>query len=153
MNLINIKDDLFIKKCSTYVDGKLEIELRTKIFVEEQGFAISAEFDDEEKDSIGYLIYQNDQLIGVFSYIFRKPNEVFYRRLCLLKPYRRLGYGKLIFSYFENLFLSQVRPLRIYFHGEKYLKEYWIKLGYIILKEVSEGESSPPLLLVEKIIK
>ena len=89
----------------------------------------------------------------VFSYIFRKPNEVFYRRLCLLKPYRRLGYGKLIFSYFENLFLSQVRPLRIYFHGEKYLKEYWIKLGYTILHDVSEGESSPPLLLVEKIIK
>ena len=44
MNLINIKDDLFIKKCSTYVDGTLAIELSTKIFVEEQGHGLHSTF-------------------------------------------------------------------------------------------------------------
>lgn len=113
------------------------IEIRQKVFVEEQGFA--NEFDDIDQRAIHLVVYENNQAIGC-ARIFDEDKTMIFGRLAVLKEKRHVHIGSQILSaleryaqelgYQEVVLSAQTQALSFYVkngyeaYGEEYLDEF-----------------------------
>lgn len=102
--------------------------LRVKTFVEEQGFAMEIEINDNEDDYIHCYLYKESILVGYLRYIVN--NEIVHiGRVCVDKDYRGNGIGSLLFMHIENE-LSQKGYKNIEIHSQLRAKAFYQKCGY-----------------------
>lgn len=116
---------------------KEAIDIRQKVFVEEQEF--KNEFDDIDQEALHLVVFQDEQPIGC-ARMFVEDNCMVLGRIAVLKKYRHLHVGSQILSqleqkakklgYFETILSAQVRASLFYKkngyiqYGEEYLDEY-----------------------------
>ncbi len=111
--------------------------IRTKVFVEEQGF--ENEFDDIDNSCLHLVVYQDDKAIGC-ARMFDENGKMILGRIAVLKDARHLHIGSFILQTLENkakelgysevVLSAQVRASDFYrkngyqMFGEEYLDEY-----------------------------
>ncbi len=124
------QNGLILKPITTPHEMYEAIKIREEVFVEEQGFSIDIELDDEtEEDAIPFLIKVNEKTIGTIRY---RPTSEGYKieRMAILKEYRNQGYGKKAFLYLCDMIAKKYNPCLIYLNAQMDALDFYIKCGF-----------------------
>lgn len=132
------QNGLCLKPVTTPIDEWCMLDIRQKVFKDEQGVPYEEdEIYEEEISAVSYLITLNEKPIGTIRY--RKTDEGFkIERFAILKEHRGHGYGKLAFQYFVEMIAAKYNPCKIYFHSQYYIKDLYARLGFIEEGEIFE---------------
>lgn len=113
----------------TKKDLKKAFEIRRKVFVEEQKINPDVEYDEYEPFCKHFLIKYKNKPVGVCRVRFIE-NKAKMERLAILKKYRGLGLGKLGIMHM-TYYSKRLKKKKIYMHAQYYLKNYYLKLGFL----------------------
>ncbi len=137
-----------IKKITEDRDLEKAFTIRKEVFVVEQGVPLEDEFDefdilDEQCEHI--LVYYNEQPVGTGR--IRVVDGVGkLERICILKPFRKFGLGKIIIGALEKIAeekgLSQVK-----LHGQTQAEGFYSKLGYRTSSNIFIEDGIPHILM------
>lgn len=90
-----------VRKATTQKDFFMCVKVRGRVFVDEQHVLSAIEVDDEDQTCLHYLITKDDEVIGALRAI-QHDDYTKLGRICILKEYRGLGYGKQLVDYVMN---------------------------------------------------
>ena len=132
------QNGLCLKPVVSPIDEWQMLDVRQRVFKEEQGVPYDEdEIYEEEISAVSYLITLNEKPIGTIRY--RQTDEGFkIERFAILKEYRGNGYGKEVFNFFVEMIAAKYNPCKIYFHSQYYIKDLYLKLGFIEEGDVFE---------------
>ena len=141
------------------MDGKLTISnnfndcayVRTKVFIEEQGFDKEMEFDEIDGYATHIALYRNGDLIGCGR--LYEVDENIYRlgRIAILKEYRNEGFGRYLLGVMEKMARDKgARHLII--QGQVSAKGFYDKTGYKVIGDI-ELEEGVPSIYMRKNVK
>lgn len=140
------------KKIALDIDLKRAFYIRKKVFVEEQGVSLDLEFDEFDRldgPCEHILVYYNEQPVGTGRLrVVDGLGKL--ERICVLKPYRKFGLGKMIIEALEELSkekgLSQVK-----LHGQTQAEGFYEKLGYQTSSNIFMEDGIPHILMVKEL--
>lgn len=141
VNRITVDEDLKTAFC-----------IRKEVFVEEQGVPLEDEFD--EFDTLSgqckhVLVYYNQKPVGT-GRIKTLDGLGKLERICILKPYRKFGLGKVIINALEEIAkemgLSQVK-----LHGQTQAEGFYKKLGYRTSSATFMEDGIPHILMLKEL--
>ena len=131
------QDGLTLKPVITAMDMMNVLDIRQKVFVDEQNVKYEEEvIPQEEKEAKHFLIYYKETPVGTIRYRITGNREIKLERFAILKDYRNKGYGKEAFLYLVNKLGEEFNPCLVYFNAQYQLLDYYKKLGFI-----EEGET------------
>lgn len=110
------------------------INLRTKVFIDEQGF--KNEFDDYDKISKYVVIYQNNQAIGT-GRIYFENDKYHIGRICVLKENRIFRIGSIILMALEKTCKASKE---IIISSQDQAKDFYLKNNYKLTNKVYYDE-------------
>lgn len=115
------------------------INIRTKVFVEEQGF--KEEFDTIDKIAEHLILFVDDNPIGTCRY-YKKDDSYYFGRLAILKEYRNKNYGGLLLKETINN-LKKENAHKVFLNSQLRAKDFYIKHGFLQEGEVFYEEGCP----------
>ena len=115
------------------------INIRTKVFVEEQGF--KEEFDTIDKIAEHLILFVDDNPIGTCRY-YKKDDSYYFGRLAILKEYRNKNYGGLLLKEAINK-LKKENAHKVILNSQLSAKDFYIKHGFLQEGEVFYEEGCP----------
>lgn len=115
------------------------INIRTKVFVEEQGF--KEEFDTIDKIAEHLILFVDDNPIGTCRY-YKKDDSYYFGRLAILKEYRNKNYGGLLLKEAINN-LKKENAHKVILNSQLSAKDFYIKHGFLQEGEVFYEEGCP----------
>ena len=131
------QDGLTLKPVITAMDMMNVLDIRQKVFVDEQNVKYEEEvIPQEEKEAKHFLIYYKETPVGTIRYRITGNREIKLERFAILKDYRNKGYGKEAFLYLVNKLGEEFNPCLVYFNAQYQLLDYYKKLGF-----TEEGET------------
>lgn len=140
-----------VKRITEEHDLKKALQIRNKVFVEEQGVPLENEFD--EFDTLNgtacehILVYYNDQPVGTGRVrIVDGVGKL--ERICILEAYRKFGLGKTIIKKLEEIAAAK-DVCRVKLHGQTQAEGFYKKLGYLTSSDVFIEEDIPHVLMVK----
>ena len=123
------------------------INIRTKVFVEEQGF--KEEFDTIDKIAEHLILFVDDNPIGTCRY-YKKDDSYYFGRLAILKEYRNKNYGGLLLKEAINN-LKKVNAHKVILNSQLSAKDFYIKHGFFQEGEVFYEEGCPHIKMYLKL--
>ena len=91
---------------------KEAIEVRKKVFVEEQGVPEDMELDGLDSQALHMVVKDGERVIGTARVMFLSDRQAKIERMAILKPVRRKGIGRGIISFLnEELKNKQVKQV------------------------------------------
>jgi predicted GNAT family N-acyltransferase len=147
-------DDSLIKLVSTEKELKDAMEVRKKVFQEEQGIDEKLDFDGQDKDADHMIVYIDNQPIGTarVRYLDEKREKAKVERVAVLKEYRKLGIGKLIMEYLHD-HIDEKGVKEIMLESQEHARGFYENLGYKQEGEVFEEVGIPHVKMVKKLEK
>lgn len=125
------QDDLSLKPVTTPMDMLEMMNVRQKVFLEEQNIKYEDEvIPEEEKEAHNFVICLKDKVIGCIRYRETKEREFKLERFAIYKEYRNKGYGKDVFMFLVNMLVMKYVPCLIYFNAQEQLIEFYKALGF-----------------------
>lgn len=91
------------------------VDIRKKVFVEEQGVPENKELDEYEKESLNVVLLFNDSPAGTVRYRKIDDSTIKVERMAVLKEYRGMGFGNNLMNF-------------VHIHARK-SGYHWAKLG------------------------
>lgn len=129
--------------------NKKASKLRSKVFVNEQGFSKEDEYDSNEKEYIHISIYKGPLIVAyVRLHVEGKNGHV--GRVVVRKSFRKHGYGKLIM----NLAEEEAKENNInflYLHAQLHAVSFYQKCGYEIHGEQFLEAGAPHYEMVKNL--
>lgn len=104
--------------------------IRRKVFIEEQSVDSYEEFDEFDKMSVHYLVFQGEDALGTARWRVTDQGIKF-ERFAVLKEYRGKGNASEILK----LMLNDCRSGRIYLHAQVGAVEFYSKHGFEVRGE------------------
>lgn len=140
-----------IKKITSEQDLHTAFEIRKAVFVEEQGCPISVEFDEFDTlhgDCQHILAYHQNVPVGTARVrIVGHTGKL--ERICILKPYRKFGLGKVIVDALERIVKEQsISAFKL--HGQTQATGFYEKLGYQTASEEFMLDGIPHVLMTKQ---
>ncbi|WP_152656063.1 GNAT family N-acetyltransferase [Oceanobacillus sp. CFH 90083] len=126
-------------------------EIRKEIFVKEQEVTEEEEFD--EFDSLEapcdhILVYYENKPVGTGR--VRSVDGVGkLERICILKPYRKYGLGKVVVKSLEEIVLAKGLT-HAKLHGQTHAEGFYKKLGYETASDEFLEDGIPHYLMVKQ---
>lgn len=114
------------------LNSSISFEIRKKVFVEEQNVAEEDEFDEFEKSSIHYLLFDDSTPVATARWRFTHKG-IKLERFAVLKEHRHSGFGQQILSSILDE-VTQKNQL-IYLHAQISALEFYKKNGFEIQGE------------------
>ncbi|MFJ7679679.1 GNAT family N-acetyltransferase [Peribacillus sp. NPDC097198] len=141
-----------VKKIIEENELKQAFHIRSKVFVEEQGVPLEDEFDefdtlDSQCEHI--LAYHNELPVGT-GRIRTVDGFGKLERICILKPYRKLGYGKIIIKVLEEI-AEKNEVSKVKLHGQKQAEGFYDKLGYQTSSDLFMEDGIPHILMMKEL--
>ena len=124
--------ELKIKKAETRQEYKQILDIRKKVFIEEQKVPIEIEIDEYEKEAIYFIAYLNKEPVGCARIRFNNYAKL--ERIAVVKKYRRKGFGTKITKHLIN-YCNKKNISDICIHSQLYVADFYKKLGF---KKISE---------------
>lgn len=138
------------KIITTEEDLKKAFDIRIEVFVEEQGVPLEDELDEFDKlngQCEHILVYLNEQPVGT-GRIRLVDGFGKLERICILKPYRKFGLGKVIIKALEEV-AEKDGVSKIKLHGQKHAEGFYNKLGYQTSSSVFMEDGIPHILMIK----
>ncbi|WP_276732799.1 GNAT family N-acetyltransferase [Bacillus sp. (in: firmicutes)] len=139
-----------IKRITTETDLHVALAIRKTVFIEEQQVPESDEFD--QFDTINeqcqhVLVYHKNLPVGTGRVrIVDQTGKL--ERICILKPYRKFGLGKVIISGLENIMKEKgISACKL--HGQTQAAGFYKKLGYQITSQEFMEDGIPHVLMTK----
>ena len=113
------------------------IAVRTAVFVGEQGIPEELEVDDLDSpfaDCEHFLILDGDKPVGTFRAYPESEDTVHLQRLCVLREYRGLGYGRAALSFTREHFRKKGFR-RIVFGAQETAIGFYEKCGCRVISD------------------
>jgi predicted GNAT family N-acyltransferase len=138
---ITLKDDL-----------TAAFNIRKEVFVEEQGVPFEDEFD--EYDTLDgqcehLLVYYKEHPVGT-GRIRVVDGLGKLERICILKPYRKFGLGKVIIKALEEI-AEAMGVSQVKLHGQTHAEGFYQKLGYHTSSPIFMEDGIPHILMVKEL--
>lgn len=143
---------MYTKKITLHSELENAFSIRREVFIEEQNVPAEDEFDDFDRLSGAaqhILVYYQEKPVGTGR--IRWVNGVGkLERICILKPYRQFGLGKLIIAALETIAQEQ-RASQLKLHGQTQAEGFYNKLGYYAASDVFMEDGIPHLLMKKEL--
>ncbi|AUZ28560.1 GNAT family N-acetyltransferase [Bacillus cabrialesii] len=140
-----------IKRITTETDLHVAKDIRKTVFIEEQQVPESDEFD--QFDTINeqcqhVLVYHKNLPVGTGRVrIIDQTGKL--ERICILKPYRKFGLGKVIINGLENIMKEKgISAFKL--HGQTQAAGFYKKLGYQITSQEFMEDGIPHVLMTKE---
>ncbi len=102
------------------------IMIRTKVFMEEQGF--KNEFDPIDENAFHLVLFENDRPIGTCRF-FAEEDHYAIGRLAVLKSGRGKGFAKQLVSEAQKE-IKKLGGTKILIHAQKRLEKMYERFGF-----------------------
>jgi predicted GNAT family N-acyltransferase len=122
------------------------VKVRSKVFVEEQGFDKEMEFDDIDDYAEHIALYSNNKLIGCGRLYETEENIYRLGRIAILKEYRHQGNGKYLLSVLENRAIER-GARHIIILGQLSALGFYHKMGYREIGDVIVEDKVPEMYM------
>ena len=133
------------------ISARLEddcIEIRQKVFVEEQGF--KNEFDDIDSKAYHALISDDESVIAT-GRLYTNDNFIYHiGRIAVLPAYRGKHIGQMVVSALERKAV-QCGGTSISLSAQCRAADFYKKLGYIELDDVHMDEFCPHVTMIKNL--
>ena len=153
---------LFVKEAETQKEIADTLNVRRKVFVEEQKIPEEVELDGKDNQAEHIVAYFNNNPIGC-TRIRHVDKGVKIERMAVLDEYRGRGFGRFILNYTIALLRRRYPKERIYLHSQKDVEAFYKKAGFVpkgkmfyeagIPNVMMVLEKKKPLLLIGKLLK
>ncbi len=115
--------------------------IRTKVFVEEQGF--KNEFDEIDKNATHLVMYDGKKPIAACRiYYSKEKNSYAIGRIAVIKEYRGKSLGGKILSFAEKIIIRK-GGTKVYLSAQQEVSPFYIKNGYAAKGDVYYDEFCP----------
>lgn len=132
MELVKVFDEL----------PKEAIQIRTEVFVLEQGFR--EEFDTVDNNCLHFLYYDDDKAIGVARIYYSKEHRCYaIGRFAIVKEYRREHRGKLLLEEMEKYLVEKRGHIKVGLSSQERALPFYKACGYKIVGEMYLDENYP----------
>jgi len=84
----------------TELEGALEV--RRRVFIEEQGVDEDEEYDGRDSESLHVVVKDGDRVIGTARVQFLATSAAKIERMAILKPFRQKGIGSRIMAFLHE---------------------------------------------------
>ncbi|QIW82052.1 GNAT family N-acetyltransferase [Bacillus tequilensis] len=140
-----------VKRITSEHDLHIAFEIRKAVFVEEQGCPVSDEFDEFDTlcgDCRHILVYYENEPVGTARVrIVDHVGKL--ERICILKPYRKFGLGKVIVDSLERIVKEQsISAFKLY--GQTQAAGFYEKLGYQTASDEFMLDGIPHVLMTKE---
>ncbi|MBQ9964113.1 MAG: GNAT family N-acetyltransferase [Clostridia bacterium] len=124
------------------------IQLRTTVFVEEQGF--EEEFDAVDETAVHLVAFDDHGIPLGTCRVFAQDgsNSYLLGRLCVIKERRGNGVGRMLVQEAEHT-VRQLGGVRLRLHSQYRARGFYALLGYTVCSEI-EDEQGCPHIWMEK---
>ena len=124
--------------------------IRTKVFVEEQGFV--DEFDEIDDNSFHCVIFENNTAVAVGRVFLYDRENLIYKigRIAVLKEHRKNHYGSKVVTSLQNKAI-ELGAKEIHISSQVRVKEFYKSLGYTEIGDVYSDEGCPHILMIKSI--
>ncbi|RUL47286.1 GNAT family N-acetyltransferase [Lysinibacillus antri] len=141
-----------VKTITMAEELQMAFEIRKEVFVNEQGVPLEDEYD--QFDTLNgqcehVLVYSDKQPVGT-GRIREVEGLGKLERICILKPYRSLGLGKVIIHALEEI-ASKQGISKVKLHGQTHAEGFYEKLGYQTASNVFMEDGIPHILMVKEV--
>jgi len=112
-------------------DKELEeiLDIRKRIFVEEQGIPETLEQDGNDSSALHMVVKNGDIAVGTARIRFLNNQQAKLERMAILKPLRGAGIGRGIITFLEEE-LKKRGIEQIVLHAQYYVIDFYIKCGF-----------------------
>jgi len=112
-------------------DKELEeiLDIRKRIFVEEQGIPETLEQDGNDSSALHMVVKNGDIAVGTVRIRFLNNQQAKLERMAILKPLRGAGIGRGIITFLEEE-LKKRGIEQIVLHAQYYVIDFYIKCGF-----------------------
>lgn len=117
-------------------------DIRTAVFVEEQGFPSAAEFDDADASAVHFVALECRKPVGTCRASERGGGEWLIGRIAVIKECRGRGVGAALVSAAEGFALSQGGRFAV-IHAQTRARGFYERIGYSVFGESDEEEGVP----------
>lgn len=124
-----------IREATTPEDRQTCLDLRIKVFVDEQGISMEEEIDDLDDGASHYLAYQNDTPVGT-ARILWKGDTAKIGRICLLDSARGTGLGAKLVQHTIDVARNSRDITRAELGAQCYAIGFYEKLGFTVFGPV-----------------
>lgn len=133
-------DGFYLKTIDNSKDLELSIEIRKKVFVDEQGVSPQIEndgLDDIEniysKSAIVVIGYLNEEPIGTARMVLYQEDKKVWKvgRVSVLKKFRAMGYGKLIMNFIHRA-AKENQFNQLILHAQLDVVPFYLGLSYAV---------------------
>ena len=115
------------------VENNKELEdalnIRRKVFMEEQGVSEALEVDGNDSSALHVIAKNGDIAVGTARVRFLNKQQAKIERMAILKPSRGTGIGKGIITFLEEE-LKKRGIEQIVLHSQYYAIDFYKKFGY-----------------------
>lgn len=119
------------------------IDIRIKVFVEEQGYKNEIDEIDEYCD---YITVKSDGRCIATGRLFRDENcrsTFIFGRIAVLKEYRGMGFGKIVLEELEKLAKKKGAEAAV-LHAQEYAVPFYSKYGFELTEDPVEYDEGQP---------
>jgi len=108
---------------------KEALEVRKRVFIEEQGIPEDLELDGHDTEALHMVVEDGDRVIGTARVLFPATGQAKIERMAILKPFRHRGIGRRIISFLiEELSHRQVE--QVVLHAQCSVVAFYKSCGF-----------------------
>lgn len=123
-------------------------DIRTEVFVDEQGFR--EEFDSDDKNAIHLVGFIDGKSVATSRILKLSDSDFLIGRIAVRKAYRKCGYGAEIVLAAEKV-IKENDGLSIYIHAQEQAARFYEKIGYSRTGERDFEEGCPHCMMIKRI--
>lgn len=125
-------------------------EIRTKVFINEQGF--SREFDDIDETAVHFVIFEENNTPVATCRIFwdSEMNSYVLGRVAVMKEYRGKNLGLAIIKEAEQ-YIQKIGGTTITLHAQCRVSSFYKKAGYMEFSKADDDEGCPHIWMRKKV--
>jgi predicted GNAT family N-acyltransferase len=140
---------LNIELVTTEQQLKDAFDVRTAVFVHEQHVPLEEEMDEHDETATHIVMYDNDKPIGAARLrIIDRYGKL--ERICILKSYRKFGYGKHIVHKLEEIAREQ-NVSKSKLNAQTQAEGFYKKLGYETVSDVFMDANIPHVTMTKQL--
>ncbi|MBD3109618.1 GNAT family N-acetyltransferase [Bacillus sp. AGMB 02131] len=141
-----------VRRIATEEDLQTAFNIRIAVFVDEQGVPLEDELDEyDQLDGHCHhiLVHYDEKPVGTGRIRFVEGVGKL-ERICILKPFRKFGLGKVIIEGLEDI-AKELGVSEVKLHGQTHAEEFYRKYGYHTASEVFIEDGIPHVLMKKNI--
>ncbi|MFC2014987.1 GNAT family N-acetyltransferase [Chloroflexota bacterium] len=127
--LIDNMEELLYKLVEDETEMKKALEIRKKVFVEEQGISSDLDLDGNDSDALHVIVKKLDEPVGTVRIRFLTTQQAKLERMAIMKPSRGSGIGRQVITFLEKELKTRGIE-QIVLHAQHNSIDFYNKCGF-----------------------